>query len=213
MEQQKRTENWYLGTEVVLLFLGLPLFVYWDLIPIPKIILLIIVSAYCGYQLWGDAEFSRGILTRKSTEDVSKNILIRTPFVIAALLGLVWILHPERIFAFPTERPFLWMLVMIFYPLISALPQEFIYRTFYFHRYRNLIPSENMLVVSSAIFFSFMHIVYDNWWAIGISIIGGFLFGITYVRTKSLFWVTIEHTIYGWLIFTLGYGRYFYEAL
>lgn len=213
MKQERQGEIWVLVLESVLLFIGMPLLMFWELIPVPKILMLILVAGYCGYQLWQDSEFGRGILTRKSTEDASKNVLIRTPFVIVGLFGLVWFLHPERLFAFPAERTGMWLVVIIIYPLFSALPQEFIYRTFFFHRYRKLLSSESMIVFTSAALFSFMHIVYHNWWAIGISFIGGLLFGITYTRTKSLFWIVIEHTIYGWLVFTLGLGRYFYEAL
>jgi membrane protease YdiL (CAAX protease family) len=67
-------------------------------------------------------------------------------------------------------------------------------------------------VLLSATAFAFVHIIYDNWWAVGLSFIAGLLFGTTYERTQSLFWVTVEHTIYGSLVFTLGMGNYFYEA-
>ncbi|NIR70804.1 MAG: hypothetical protein GWN62_33160 [Aliifodinibius sp.] len=64
----------------------------------------------------------------------------------------------------------------------------------------------------SALVFSFLHMVYGNWIAIGLSFGGGILFGLTYKRTQSLFWVTAEHVLYGWLVFTLGLGNYFYEG-
>jgi membrane protease YdiL (CAAX protease family) len=212
MEQENELKTWSLVFEALILFVGLPLLVYWELIPLPKILLLILVAGYCGYRLWRDPSFGRGLLTRESSTDASKSILIRTPVVIAALVALIWVLHPDRLFAFPAERPIVWVIVMILYPLLSALPQEFIYRTYFFHRYEDLISLRYAPVISSAVAFSFMHIIYDNWWAIGISFIGGLLFGITYARTKSLFWVTVEHAIYGGLVFTLGLGIYFYEA-
>lgn len=209
--EQKQIEKWRLALEGLILFAGLPLLMFWELIPIPKILLLILVAGYCGYQLWRDPTFSQGLLRRNLTEGASKSIFIRTPIVIAAIVGLVLVLHPDQLFAFPAERPLLWIVVVILYPVFSALPQEFIYRSFFFHRYGDLMNLPNASVIMSAIAFSFMHIIYDNWWAIGISFVGGLLFGITYARTKSLFWVTVEHTIYGLLIFTLGMGTYFYE--
>lgn len=201
--------------EGIILFAGLPLLIFWELIPIPKILLLILVAGYCGYQLWRDPEFGRGLLKygyfRKESESAGKTLLVRTPIIIAAVVTLILVLHPDRLFAFPAEQPVVWMVVMILYPILSALPQEFIYRTFIFHRYGDLMSTNFAPVIWSTVAFSFMHIVYDNWWAVGISFVGGLLFGITYSRTKSLLWVTIEHTIYGCLIFTLGLGMYFYE--
>lgn len=198
--------------EAAVLFVGLPLLIFWNLIPVPKILLLLLVAGYCGYQLWKDPTFGRGMLSRESHSEASRSILIRTPIIIAALLAIVWVFYPDQLFAFPAQRPVLWMVVMVLYPILSALPQEFIYRTFFFHRYGDYISLKYGSVLTSALAFSFLHIVYDNWWAIGLSFVAGILFGLTYRRTKSLFWVTVEHAIYGCLVFTLGMGHFFYEA-
>lgn len=212
MEQTHQMKNWGLAVEGMVLFVGLPLLIYWDLIPLPKISLLILVAGYCGYQLWRDPTFGRGLFRRVSPSSAGKDILIRTPFIIVALCLLTWLLNPDLFFAFPAERPVMWGIVMILYPILSALPQELIYRTYFFHRYGDFISLKYGTIIASAIAFSFVHIIYDNWWAIGLSFLAGLLFGITYKRTKSLFWVTVEHAIYGCLVFTLGLGSYFYEA-
>lgn len=215
MEQKQRLKKWLLILEGIVLFVGLPLLMFWELIPVPKIVLLILVAGYCGYQLWRDSDFGRGLLKygyfRKESESAGKTLLVRTPIIVAAIVTLVLVLHPDRLFAFPAERPVVWIVVMMLYPILSALPQEFIYRTFIFHRYGHLMTTDLGRVIWSTVAFSFMHIVYDNWWAVAISFVGGLLFGITYSRTKSLFWVTLEHAVYGCLIFTLGLGFYFYE--
>ena len=203
--------QWLLLLEGGILFVGLPLLMFWDLIPLPKITVLILAAVYCGYQLWRDPTFGRGLFRREMNPNVSRSLLIRTPIIIAGIVGLVWLLHPERFFAFPTERPFMWMIVMVLYPILSALPQEFIYRTFFFHRYGNFMSLKYAPIITSALAFGFVHIIYDNWWAVGLGFLGGLLFGITYDRTKSLFWVTVEHAIYGCLVFTIGMGEYFYE--
>lgn len=200
-------------TEGVLLFVGIPLLFYWELVPLPKILALLLVAAYCGYQLWRDSGFGKNLLVGSSNSNISKRILLRLPVICGSLVALIWIIQPDQFLAFPTERPLLWMGVMVLYPLLSALPQEFIYRTYFFHRYNFLASLKYSTLVLSALAFAFLHIVYDNWWAVGLSFIAGLLFGSTYIRTKSLFWVTVEHTLYGWLIFTLGFGTYFYESL
>lgn len=198
--------------EGVLLFVGIPLLEYFELLPLPKLLVLILVAGYCGYQLWFDPDFGRSLFGKSESHQISKKILLRVVIIAPALAGLVWALPPLDLFSFPIERPLLWMIVMVLYPLLSALPQEFIYRTFFFHRYQNLTTLKHGDVLCSAAAFSFLHIVYDNWWAVGLSFIAGILFGLTYKQSRSLFWVTVEHIIYGWLLFTLGLGPFFYEA-
>ncbi|NGP87221.1 CPBP family intramembrane glutamic endopeptidase [Fodinibius halophilus] len=199
--------------EGVLLFIGLPLMFYWQLIPLPKILALVSVAVYCGFRLWRDRSFKVDLFIRDDLHDISKTILIRVLLVAILLTGLVWVVYPGQLFAFPFERPFWWMVVMVLYPLLSALPQEFIFRTYFFHRFEQKLPLKHLTVVLSALAFAFLHIIYDNWWAIALSFIGGLFMGRTYQKTRSLYWVTLEHAIYGCLVFTTGMGSFFYEAM
>jgi len=209
---KSKQEAWALVFEALTLFVGIPLLFYWDLVPLPKVLVLLLAAGYCGWQLWQDPDFGISMLVRRESKNISKDLLIRLPLVIIVLVAIIWVLHPDRFFAFPSERPVMWMVVMLLYPLLSALPQEFIFRTFFFHRYGELITLKYGTILASTASFSFLHIIYDNWWAIGLSFLGGLLFSITYSRTKSLYWVTVEHALYGCLVFTLGMGNYFYEA-
>lgn len=202
----------YLLAEAVVLFVGMPLLFYWDVVALPKIAVLLLAAGYCGWQLWRDPDFGKGLLSKVENSEAGKSILWRLPLVVASLAGLIALVQPSQFFAFPTERPIIWMAVMVLYPLLSALPQELIFRTYFFHRYQSFFSMKYGAVIASALAFSFLHIIYDNWWAMGISFVGGLLFGITYERTRSLFWVTVEHAIYGCLVFTIGMGSYFYEA-
>lgn len=202
----------FLILEGIAIFIGLPMVEYLEVNPLPKLVLLVLVAIYCGYKLWHDPTFGRGLFRRSDDNQISKTIVLRLLVIAPGLLGLAWLLHPEALFSFPIERPWIWMLVMVLYPFLSALPQEFIYRTFFFHRYKDFFYFKNSDILLSALAFSFLHIVYGNWVAIGLSFGGGILFGMTYKRTESLFWVSVEHVLYGWLIFTLGLGRHFFEG-
>lgn len=204
--------RWWRIFEGISIFVGIPLLEYFEVLPSQKLVTLVLVAVYCSYQLWRDPTFEEGLFRKSEHNKISKTILLRTLIIAPALLGLIWWTNPTQLFILPTEDPQLWITLMIFYPLFSALPQELIYRTFFFHRYNNVIPFRYGEVLLSAVAFSFLHIVYDNWWAVGLSLIAGLLFGTTYKKTKSLYWVTIEHVIYGWLIFTLGIGTYFFEG-
>ena len=42
--------------------------------------------------------------------------------------------------------------------------------------------------------------------------LGGWLFARRYQRTRSLLTVSVEHALYGVLIFTIGLGDLFYHA-
>lgn len=201
----------YLLLEAALIFIAIPLLFYWELVPIPKLVALLLVALYCARRLWKDPTFSVKKLINKKVDQAGKQIFIRGVTVGILLLILIWLLQPEQFLALPTERPLRWIAVMFIYPVLSALPQEFIYRSFFFHRYRKLITGKYATVLASALVFAFLHMVYDNWWAVALSFIAGLLFGITYIRTRSLYWVTVEHVLYGWLVFTFGLDNFFYE--
>ncbi len=203
----------YLTLELCILFMGIPLVFYFELVAIPKIAALLGVALFVVLVLWFDEELDFSQLFTPPGEKVSARHLIkRSIAVVLTVCGLVLILHPSEFFYFPREQPVVWMVVMLLYPLLSALPQELTYREFFFQRYRTLFPSEMVLGIASALAFSTLHIIYDNGWAIGLSLVAGFMFVETYRKSKSLYWVTVEHTLYGCLVFTLGMGRYFYEA-
>lgn len=134
---------------------------------------------------------------------------------IAAIPVLAWItlrLVPEWWLAFPRERPVIWALVMVFYPFLSALPQEFLYRRFFFWRYSTLLGEGWVRLIANAVLFGWLHVMYENWPALVLSTVAGLFFAMTYAHTRNLTLVWIEHALYGQIAFTLGLGRFFYEG-
>jgi len=101
---------------------------------------------------------------------------------------------------------------MFVYPLLSVVPQEFVYRTFFFERYKPLFSNSAAMILASTFCFGFVHIMFHNWIAPVFSGIGGLLFSISYARHKSLKLVSIEHAAYGCYVFTIGLGWYFYNT-
>ena len=110
----------------------------------------------------------------------------------------------------PLERPTLWIAIMILYPVLSVWPQEVVYRAFFHHRYAPILSNTLARILVSAFVFGFMHVVFLNWLAPLMTLAGGLLFAWTYERSKSLLAVTIEHALWGCLVFTIGIGWYFY---
>ncbi|MGE3770334.1 MAG: CPBP family intramembrane glutamic endopeptidase [Bdellovibrionales bacterium] len=143
------------------------------------------------------------------TKDYKFMLAARFVTLTISALILTVILFPERLFSFPINRPQIWLLVMALYPILSALPQELVYRGFFFQRYGN-IASPRLLMTLSAIAYGLTHLMMNNPVAPILSIFGGLLFAQSYARHKSLLWVTIEHAAYGCMIFTTGLGYFFY---
>ncbi|MFC2084847.1 type II CAAX prenyl endopeptidase Rce1 family protein [Bacteroidota bacterium] len=130
----------------------------------------------------------------------SKIILIKSSIIIPVLVIIVQIFEPDSFLLFLKERFWIWLLVMLLHPIFSAYPQELIYRTFFFHRYKILFKSEKLKIWMSTFSFSFLHIIYDSWIAVILTFVGDYIFSLTYSRTKSLAIVSLEHGIYGNLV-------------
>jgi hypothetical protein len=195
------------------LFVLMPLGFLFSPVHIPKIPALLLMTFLCLALLLRDRGFSRKALWhRESLRGYIKTILLRAAFVGPALLMMVWFIDPDTLFIFPRTRPALWVIVMVLYPLLSAYPQELIYRCFFFQRYRSLFKTESQMIWASTLAFAFLHILFMNPLAVLLTIPGGYLLSRTYARTQSLLVTSIEHAIYGDLLFTVGLGFYFYKG-
>lgn len=129
----------------------------------------------------------------------------------AALLLAVWLCAPERFFAMPLHRPGLWAAVILLYPLLSALAQEILFRAFFAYRFEHLLGTRPLLLFNAAVFAA-VHAVFGNPLAVMLSFLGGLVFMSTYLKTRSVSTSTIEHALYGDLVFTVGLGAYFYHG-
>jgi uncharacterized protein len=170
-------------------------------------------SLLCLMLLLRDPTFDRRLLGRgQVTGRALARMLARTAVGWLLLLGLVALVKPEALFGFPRTRPGLWVLVMVAYPLLSALPQELIFRTFFFHRYARLIGGTRARLVVSAVLFGYAHIVLHNLPSVILSTVGGLLFAATYQRTRSTLVAALEHALYGCFVFSVGLGSLFYAG-
>lgn len=139
-----------------------------------------------------------------------KPMLIRFAICSALMLAFISFYDPARRFDMVLNRPELWQRIMLFYPVLSALPQEFIFCAFFFARYAAFFPTQRKIVAASAVVFAYAHVLFINPVAPLLSLIGGYFFATTYAKHKSLALVAIEHALYGNMMFTLGLGYYFY---
>ncbi|MEK0419716.1 MAG: hypothetical protein RIQ65_409 [Pseudomonadota bacterium] len=141
-----------------------------------------------------------------------KQIFYKT-FVIAILILLFsYIFDKEKFLDLPKSNFLLWLIILILYPIFSAFPQEIIYRKFFFQRYRKLFKNKKVFIIANAFLFSFAHIIYLNPIVLIFTFIGGLLMAISYSQHQSLFKVSVEHGLYGNIVFSSGLGNYFYHT-
>lgn len=198
----------FLFAECLAIFIGLPLLILFFKDRSLMMILLWIGSAlvalhllFQGKLLWKPAAFKAGM-----------GRMLRRFLILAPVIALLtWIFMPDSMFSFPRERPRQWLIVMLLYPLLSVWPQEVIYRSFLYHRYKSIFGTGAGYVAASALLFGFMHIIFLNPVAVIMTMAGGYLFASDYARHQSLTLACIEHALYGCLVFTLGLGIYFYS--
>ena len=140
--------------------------------------------------------------------------IILYKFLIVATLILIfsYFFDPSKFLNLPRSHFFLWLLIMILYPILSAFPQEIVYRSFFFKRYGNLFKNKKILIFVNAFLFSFAHIIYLNPIVILFTFIGGLMMAESYSKHNSLIKVSIEHGLYGNIVFTSGLGTYFYHV-
>ena len=199
--------------EFLILYLGIPTFYYLQWLRVPLLPLLFMMTIWCLIVLACDKSFDRGQLWNPGAlKPQLRRILFIFPIgAISISIGVI-LFEPESLFSFVRWAPFWWVMVMIFYPVLSAYPQEIVYRAFFYHRYCDIFPHRGLRILVSALVFGYMHIVLRNELAVVLTSIGGALFAFTYDRTRSTFAAAFEHALYGCFLFTIGLGFYFYHG-
>ena len=203
----------WLAVEATAIFVALPLAVGFGPWALPKIPTLLVVTLGCALLLRRDDGWDRGELSwNRWTRAELVPVLVRFAALALPILGLAYsLVGADGLFAFARRAPWIYLAVLVLYPWLSAFPQEVVWRSFLFHRYRPLLGDGVGRVAASALLFAFLHVVYGNAVAPALSLVGGWLFARTFARTRSLWLVTIEHALYGLWLFTVGLGRFFYQ--
>lgn len=211
LKDKKNVKLRMLFLEFVLTFFFLPAFIYLKLLPLPKFSVLLVLSFFAFIILLGKGNaFTIRLFTFQLSRPVFKRLIIRFLLFIPSVIILTIILSPLHFFRFPIEQPFKWAITALLYPLFSALPQEILYRVFFFDRYQPIFGKKSTLFFANAAAFSFLHIIYNNPVAPVLTFAGGYLFSNTYKSTDSLPVTTLEHSVYGYFIFTVGLGQMFF---
>ena len=156
--------------------------------------------------LYFDKSFSFTSLRKKVDW---KFIIIFSLIFFSLSFFYVILVDKDLLFIFPKTNFELWLLVILIYPFLSVIPQEIVYRVFFFQRYFPNERSFYFLTLLNMIVFSYGHVVFNNVHAILITAIVSPVFTYAYLK-KSFFTCIILHALGGQIIFTLGLGKYFF---
>jgi len=203
-----------LTLEFLFLFVLLPLCIYFRILPNYPIPYLLVAALTSFLILRKDPSFSLPVLsTWGNVRPFLTGLLLRDAICLLGLAVAVRLFAPQLLFSLIRRSPNLWLLIFFLYPLLSVYPQELLYRAFFFHRYQPLFGSGWGMLLASTLAFGFVHIIFRNWLAVGLCVIGGLLFSLTYQISGSLLLACLDHAIFGNFLFTIGLGEFFYHRL
>jgi hypothetical protein len=214
--------GWTIGEMLLLYGAGpaiLSILVYKGHIPLLIILPLVFAGLVTLLLRQSDQTWRADIVRLPAWRDVV-SILALFALCGGALTIFAYDRYPQWFLAFPRSNARLWLLVMVFYPVISVTTQELIYRVLFFHRYAPAMngASAATMAINAALFAAMHAILFASrgsfhWEAVCISFLGGIIFAYRYTRTRSYFAVWLEHALYGDLIFTIGLGRFFFTGV
>lgn len=198
----------YTVFEFLLFFVFVPFIANYYLDGWLKILPLIGIAIFFFILLRLDSSFEKPYLYHLNKAELKKSIP-RLIILSVLLIWFTWWIFPDLLLYYPRENFEKYLITFFLYPIVSVIPQELIYRVYFFHRYRTLVPERFLLMLSNAIIFSLTHWIYANWVAPIATFLVSWIFIYSYLKSKSLLNVSLEHYIYGLIMFTIGFGYFF----
>ncbi|PRY21790.1 CAAX prenyl protease-like protein [Aliiruegeria haliotis] len=129
--------------------------------------------------------------------------------------GVAWLAlaRPDDLFQIARRQPLLLAMILLLYPLVSALPQEIVYRALFFRRYAPILPRRpKAMLLANAALFSMAHLMYWSWIVLVMTFLGGLAFAWAYQVRRSFPIAVLLHAVAGNAIFLVGLGAYFYSG-
>jgi len=196
--------------ELILLFVLFPIFLAYYKMKIPLMLVLVFFGILIFLFLRFDTSFDKKQFANwKSGKHILKEVFLIFTAAAIIMIVLIYLIDSSRLFFLAKKIPWLLVLISIFYPLFSVLPQTLIYRLFFFHRYDSLFKNETLKIILSGLFFSLGHLLYKNVLVLGLAFIAGIIFAYHFNKSKSLTLSFFEHSLYGVWLFTSGLGYFF----
>jgi len=135
-----------------------------------------------------------------------KQLAIKFIAIVILTSVITWIYYNESIFNAIKNNPTQYFIMLGVYISFSVIPQEFVYRKFYFLRYNLIFQNKWQLILVNTLVFSLGHLFFNNFLVVIITLIGGFIFSLSYYKFRSFKFICIEHSLYGLWLYTIGLG-------
>lgn len=194
------------------LFLAAPILLALILPPSAMLPMLLVVTLIGIILLHRTPGFHWGELTQ-GRDQIGWRVLTAFSAITGAVsLLLVWLVIPEAFLILYRTSPPAWVVVMLLYPVLSALPQELLFRPLFFRRYAPILPRGHAAILLNAAVFSLAHLLYWNWIVAVMTFVGGLVFAWAYQTRRSFTLAVVLHAIAGNILFTIGAGMLFYTG-
>lgn len=181
---------------------------------VPLLPVLLLGASYTLWRCRGQVDFKK--VFSRPHQGWWRAPLARACVVAVLSLGFCLMFLPELLFDFPRHKTTIWVLVLCLYPFLSVLPQEIIYSLYFFEVVASGKQGKWLKIGLGTLLFSWVHIIYDNSFALWGTLIGGAVFNWLYWSYRDepgVMWrVIVEHSLYGLIIFTVGLGGFFFLA-
>lgn len=205
--------NLRLWAELVVLFVaapvimaaGLPGSFMWPALATIAVVGIVLLSITPGFR-WRD------LVSRQALRIDWVVVAVYVVVAVAVCYALTVWLVPERLFGFPQGKTKMWLVVMVAYPLVSAIPQELVFRVLFFERYGHLFPNIGVAIAVNAGLFGLAHLFYWNWPAVVLTTAAGAVFAWAYASRQSFGMACLLHALGGQIVFTVGMGVYFFHG-
>lgn len=200
-----------LWAEFAGLYIGVPVAIAVALPPRQMFLALFAVTLLGLALLWWTGGFPwRGLVRGWRRVPWAEAALIALAVLATGVVLLSW-RQPEALFAMARARPGFLLVIWALYPLLSALPQELVFRALFFHRYGALLPAGNRALLLNAAVFSLAHLMYWSPIVAAMTFVGGYLFARAY-RDRGFTAAWVLHAVAGNMIFAVGMGLWFYSG-
>lgn len=205
-----RSRGW-LWAEFLALYIGAPLAIALFLPPRNMFPALFALTLFGLILLWRTGGFQWRSLIR-GWRRIDWRFAIAFAISVAAIgWAIMMVSRPGYVLPFSGARMRFLAMIWVLYPLLSALPQELIFRPLFFHRFGALFPDPRTAILCNAFVFSFAHLMY---WSVVVAILtflGGAIFAHAYQR-RGFPSAWLLHALAGNMLFAVGMGYYFYSG-
>lgn len=201
----------WLWAEFAALYIGAPLAIALFLPPERMFSALFALTIVGLILLWRTGRFDWHSLIRGWGRVNWPFAVIFTLSVAALGYTIMRLTNPDYILNLTGPRIRFLFLIWVLYPILSALPQELIFRPLFFHRFGSLFPNPRLATLINAGIFSFAHLMYWSVVVVVLTFLGGLIFARAYQR-DGFPSVWLLHGLAGNALFAVGMGYYFWSG-